>query len=96
MSNLSSLSLCSNASLLDSRTSIYKTTILLSTTTLVPVSMMIFLSVSINTVVIISYLRTPRLHTNNNVHVASLAAADLLVSAISMPVTTIRMSRNEK
>ena len=43
-----------------------------------------------------SYARTARLHTSNNVHVVSLAAADTLVAAISMPVTAIRMSRNEK
>ena len=44
----------------------------------------------------VSYARTARLHTSNNVHVVSLAAADTLVAAISMPVTAIRMSRNEK
>ena len=85
-----------NSTLLDTRTSIYKSSHMLTSSGLVPVAVLIVTSFCINMIVIISYLRSPRLHTPNNVYVVSLAGADTLVSAISMPITAIRMSRNEK
>lgn len=85
-----------NNTLLDTRTSIYKTTHLLTDPGLVPVILLIIVSFTINMIIIITYLRHPRLHTPNNIHVVSLAAADALVSSVSMPITAIRMSRKER
>ena len=62
----------------------------------VGVSLLILVSLGVNITVILSYLRCPRLHTPNNIHVVSLAGADTLVAAISMPITAIKMSRNER
>ena len=85
-----------NSTLLDSRTSVYKTTHLLTETNLIPVILLIIFSFIINLLVMVTYHRVSRLHTANNVHVVSLAAADALVAAVSMPITAIRMSRNER
>ena len=82
--------------LLSERTSQYRATPLLGVPGLVGVSLLILVSLGVNITVILSYLRSPRLHTPNNIHVVSLAGADTLVSAISMPITAIKMSRNER
>ena len=82
--------------LLIERTSQYRATPLLGVPGLVGATLLPLVSLCVNTTVILSYLRCPRLHTPNNVHVVSLAGAASLVSAISMPITAIKMSRNER
>ena len=82
--------------LLIERPSQYRATPLLGVPGLVGATLLTLVSLCVNTTVILSYLRCPRLHTPNNVHVVSLAGADSLVSAISMPITAIKMSRNER
>ena len=74
----------------------YEDSVVLKDSSLVSVVLVICLSLTINLVVITSYFRTVGLHTPNNVHVVSLAVADALVSAVSMPITTIRMSGSQQ
>ena len=85
-----------NTTLFDCRTSLYEDSVVLRGGTLVSVILLISLSFSINLTVISSYFRTVPLHTPNNVHVVSLAFSDALVSAVSMPVTAVRMSGNQQ
>ena len=88
--------LSGNTTLFDCRTSLYEESVVLKDSSLVSVILLISLSFSINLTVISSYFRTVHLHTPNNVHVVSLAVSDALVSAVSMPVTAVRMSGNQE
>ena len=74
----------------------YEDSVVLKDSSLVSVILLICLSLTINLIVITSYFRSLGLHTPNNVHVVSLAVADGLVSAVSMPLTAIRMSGNQQ
>ena len=74
----------------------YEDSVVLKDSSLVSVILLICLSLTINLIVITSYFRTLALHTPNNVHVVSLAVSDALVSAVSMPITAIRMSGNQQ
>ena len=85
-----------NLTLFDCRMNLYEDSVVLKDSSLVSVIVLISLSFSINLIVISSYFRTVSLHTPNNIHVVSLAVSDALVSAVSMPVTAIRMSGNQQ
>ena len=74
----------------------YEDSVVLKDSSLVSVILLICLSLTFNLIVITSYFRTLGLHTPNNVHVVSLAVSDALVSAVSMPLTAIRMSGNQQ
>ena len=74
----------------------YEDSVVLKDSSLVSVIVLICRSLSFNLIVITSYFRTLGLHTPNNVHVVSLAVSDALVSAVSMPITAIRMSGNQQ
>ena len=74
----------------------YEDSVVLKDSSLVSVIVLICLSLSFNLIVITSYFRTLALNTPNNVHVVSLAVSDALVSAVSMPLTAIRMSGNQQ
>ena len=74
----------------------YEDSVVLKDSSLVSVILLICLSLTINLIVITSYFRTVALHTPNNIHVVSLAVSDALVSAVSMPITAIRMSGNQQ
>jgi neuropeptide Y receptor len=82
--------------LLDYKTESYKTDHLISAPWVIPLVLLILSSITSNLVVIIAWARHPQLHTAPNLHIVSLAAADCLVTVVSMPITVIRMTGNQK
>ena len=82
--------------LLDYKTEAYKTDHLISTPWVIPLVLLILSSITTNLVVIIAWARHPQLHTAPNLHIVSLAAADCLVAAVSMPITVLKMTGNQK
>ena len=82
--------------LLDYKTESYKTDHLISAPWVIPLVLLILSSITGNLVVMIAWVRHPQLHTAPNLHIVSLAAADCLVAAVSMPITVIRMTGNQK
>ena len=82
--------------LLDYKTEAYKTDHLISTPWVIPLVLLILSSITTNLVVIIAWARHPQLHTAPNLLIVSLAAADCLVAPVSMPITVLKMTGNQK
>ena len=58
----------------------------------IPISLLIISTAMANCLIIITWIQNTSLHTPPNLHIVSLAVADMLVAVTTMPITLLQMT----